>query len=161
MIYYLSLGSNLGDRRKNLHKVLHGLTRLGKIVKLSALYESEAVGMENQPLFLNMICILQSDLRPHRLIRKLKALEAELGRCPAPRWGPRIIDVDIVEYDGEPVDSSILRIPHQEWEKRNFVLVPFKEVAAQFVTREGKPIRVILEKCPDKKRVNKILERID
>ena len=160
MIYYLSLGSNLGDRLKNLQSALRGIARLGKIVKLSALYETEAVGVENQPLFLNMVCILQSDLSPFRLIRKLKAIEAALGRRPAPKWGARVIDVDIVEYEGEPVATDILHIPHKEWEKRKFVLIPFKEVAAQFVTREGKPIRLVLEKCPDKKRVNKILERI-
>ncbi len=160
MIYYLSLGSNLGDRHQNLHRALDGLARLGLVEQLSAVYESEPVGREEQPFFLNMICVLQSDLRPHRFIRKLKALEVELGRSLTTKWGPRVIDIDIVEYNGEQVVSSILRIPHKEWEKRNFVLIPLEAVAPQFVTRAGKPIRLLLEKSPDNKRVNMVFERI-
>ncbi|HID39023.1 MAG TPA: 2-amino-4-hydroxy-6-hydroxymethyldihydropteridine diphosphokinase [Calditrichaeota bacterium] len=160
MIYYLSLGSNLGDRRQSLQRALDCLVRLGRLVRLSAVYESEPVGMENQPLFLNMLCILQSDLHPHRFLRKLKAFEVELGRRFASKWGPRIIDIDIVEYDGEVVASSILQIPHKEWERRNFVLIPFKALVPQFVTRTGKPIQLLVEKSPDKSRVNIIFERI-
>jgi len=160
MKYYLSLGSNLGDRRQNLRRALEGLSRLGKIVKSSPVYESEPVDVVDQPLFYNMLCILDAGARPFRLLRKLKALEVRLGRRFSRRRGPRSIDIDIVEYDGDIVQTSVLQIPHQRWEQRKFVLVPFATVAPDFINRRGKTLQRVIETCKDSNELTRVIERI-
>ncbi len=107
-----------------------------------------------------MLGVFDTDLRPFRLLRKIKSLETRLGRRHTRRYGPRPIDIDIIEYEGEAIRSSVLNIPHPEWQKRNFVLHPFKEVQADFVTREGRPLNRLLEQCEDRSWVKLVSERL-
>ena len=160
MRYYLSLGSNLGQRRRNLRLALDELAEIGRWITYSAVYETEPVGFADQPPFLNMLGLFDTDLRPFRLLRKIKSVETHLGRRHTRRYGPRPIDIDIIEYEGEVIRSGLLNIPHLEWQKRNFVLHPFKEIKADFVTREGRPLKRLLEQCEDRSWVKLVSERL-
>jgi 2-amino-4-hydroxy-6-hydroxymethyldihydropteridine diphosphokinase len=126
---YLALGTNLGDRIANLRAALDGLAPDVRIVSRSHVYETPAWGYEDQPAFLNMVIKGETGLSPAALLVRLKQLEADLGRTPSFRWGPRIIDVDILFYDQLMLDSPELGIPHPRLQERGFVLVPLADLA--------------------------------
>lgn len=147
MDYYLSLGANLGDRITSLNKALSALGRFGTIRKKSAFYRTEPYGMAGQPPFINLVCSFDCGLRPQRLLRKIKQIELESGRTRTTRWGPRVIDIDILDWNGEAVRSEVLTLPHAELEKRAFVLIPLSEIAPSFLTRQGVDISSLIENC--------------
>ena len=128
-VAFIALGSNLGDREANLRAALDAVGRAGRVTDVSSLYETDPVGPE-QPLFYNAVCRIETELEPDTLLTALKAIEADLGRDPAgERWGPRVIDLDILMYGELTVDQPWLRIPHPRLSERAFVLVPFAEIA--------------------------------
>jgi 2-amino-4-hydroxy-6-hydroxymethyldihydropteridine diphosphokinase len=126
---YLSLGSNLGDREKNIASALKMLRKEARILKVSSLYETDPVGYRDQPWFLNCVCAVETNLSPHALLNLVGAIERKMGRKPTRRFGPRIIDIDILFYDNLILDSPDLVIPHPRLVDRAFVLVPLKEMA--------------------------------
>ncbi|MBQ3834861.1 MAG: 2-amino-4-hydroxy-6-hydroxymethyldihydropteridine diphosphokinase [Elusimicrobia bacterium] len=130
---YLSLGSNIGDRRRNIEKALLELEKnnVAKL-KLSSFYETEPVGPK-QRNFYNIAGKFKTDLEPVELLKTLKLIEKKLGRIKTYRWGPRVIDIDILFYGNKIIDKKELIIPHKEIEDRAFVLVPMKEIAPRFV----------------------------
>ena len=130
---YLSLGSNLGHREANIASVLKTLGQETRILKVSSLYETEPVGYKDQPWFLNLVCSVETDLSPRALLELAKTIEKNLGRKPTLRFGPRLIDIDILFYDGLVLDSPDLVIPHPRLAERAFVLVPLKEIAPNLV----------------------------
>lgn len=132
-VVYLSLGTNLGDRLANLRKAQHTLAPGVRILSESRVYETPAWGYEDQPPFLNMAIKAETDLEPHPLLTRLKDLERELGRTPTFRWGPRLIDVDILFYDDRILELPDLIIPHPRLQERAFVLVPLRDIAPDFV----------------------------
>ncbi len=132
-IVYLGLGTNLGNRKKNLHRALELLSRHALIEKVSAVYETEPVGYKEQPLFLNAVCRISTELGPEPLLKLAKKIEAELGRNPAFPNAPRPIDIDMLFYDDEIVSSEDLTVPHPKLEERAFVLVPLAEIAPDLV----------------------------
>jgi 2-amino-4-hydroxy-6-hydroxymethyldihydropteridine diphosphokinase len=128
-VVYLALGSNLGNRKANLVSAIGAMTRLAKVTEASSLYETVPVGPE-QPSFLNAVVSIETGLRPDALLRFLKGIEEEVGRRPGgQRNGPRPIDIDILLYGDEVVDSPGLAIPHPGLPQRPFVLVPLAEIA--------------------------------
>lgn len=128
---YLGLGSNLGNREANLRGALSALCRMGRVVAVSALYETEPVSGPAQPSFYNAACRLEIGLEPRPLLRFLRGVEHELGRRPGgERWGPRPIDLDMLLYDDRVVNEEELVIPHPRLAERPFVLVPLAEIAA-------------------------------
>lgn len=128
---YLGLGSNLGNREANLRAALRGLWRMGRVEAVSSLYETEPVGVQAQPPFYNAACRWQTGLEPTPLLRFLQGLEHELGRRPGgERRGPRPIDLDILLYEEQIVDTGDLVIPHPRLAERAFALVPLAEIAA-------------------------------
>jgi len=130
-IVFLGLGANVGDRLANLQD---GLRRLGpevEVMAVSALYETDPVGVANQPSFLNAVCSARTKLDPRSLLDHVKGIERDLGRKPGPRWGPRRIDIDLLLYDAEMVDTPSLRIPHERLSERGFVLRPLADLDAQ------------------------------
>lgn len=138
---YLGLGSNLGDRKQYLLHAIHALDRHAQIRvgKISSVYETEPWGVEEQPQFLNIAAAIATDLSPVALLSVVKKIERELGRERTIRWGPRIIDIDILSY-GDTVaelrdeeSGRELSIPHPGLEQRDFVLVPLAEIAPDFV----------------------------
>ena len=132
-VVYLSLGTNLGDRLANLRKALRALAPGVRILSESRVYETPAWGYEDQPPFLNMVVKAETDLDPHPLLTRLKDLERELGRTPTFRWGPRLIDIDILFYNDLILELPDLIIPHPRLHERAFVLVPLRDIAPGFV----------------------------
>lgn len=125
---YIGLGSNIGDRRRNLERAARELARLGRELKTSSLYETEPVGVEDQPWFLNAVASLETDLWPRQLVRKLKQIEDRLGRVPGRRFGPRVIDLDLLLYGDLEIDVPTLAVPHPRLHLRRFVLEPLAEL---------------------------------
>lgn len=133
VVAYLGLGSNLGDRMSNLARALEILSRKLTIKQVSSVYETEPVGYEQQPLFLNAVLSAATDMKPLELLRFVKQVEAELGRKPSFPDGPRSIDVDILLYGDQVLETPELTIPHPRLAERAFVLVPLAEIAAELV----------------------------
>ena len=154
MKYYLSLGSNSGNRKAFLIKAIDLLAKSSEIEKLSQIFESEPYGVKRQRAFLNAACIIKSNLRPFRLLRKIKEIELFLGRRRSFRWGPREIDIDILDWDGGCINSTILSVPHKEMNMRNFVLTTLQNIDPNYKNRTGESIKKLIEKCPDNSRVS-------
>ncbi len=127
---YLLLGSNLGDREKNLEKALEMLDeRRIYPIKRSSIYETEPWGVKEQPLFLNMAVEVETELMPLDLLITLKDIEKSMGRTYRERYGPRLIDIDIIFYNYMVIDIPELKIPHPFMHERRFVLEPLMEIA--------------------------------
>jgi len=128
---FIGLGGNLGDPRQAFVSAVRGLPALGQVVRVSSLYETEPRDLLDQPIFTNAALELETDLEPADLLYQLKRLEATLGREPsAERFGPRIVDLDILAFDGRCVaDMEIdLIVPHPRLQERRFVLEPLAEL---------------------------------
>ena len=126
---YLGLGSNLGDREANLLAAIEGLEPAVTVTAQSSIYQTEAWGVDDQPDFLNMALAGMTALEPAALLHFVKRLEVALGREPAERWGPRVIDIDILFFGNEEVDLPGLQVPHVGAHERATVLVPLAEIA--------------------------------
>lgn len=130
---YLALGSNLGDRQANLAAALQRLCDFVPIEHVSSLYETEPVGYDDQPCFLNIACSGTTRLTERELLMAVKGIEHAMGRQPTVRNGPRLIDVDILLYDRVVMAEWDLIIPHPRMRERAFVLVPLVEIAPTVV----------------------------
>jgi 2-amino-4-hydroxy-6-hydroxymethyldihydropteridine diphosphokinase len=132
---YLGLGSNIGERSANIKLALALLEERGEsIVRRSSLYETEPWGVRDQPLFLNMAVEVETNCGPRELFALCKKIERDMGRDPAaPRWGPRVIDLDILLYEGVILREPEIEIPHPRMHERLFVLDPLSEIAPQLV----------------------------
>jgi 2-amino-4-hydroxy-6-hydroxymethyldihydropteridine diphosphokinase len=130
-VVYVGLGSNLGDREGTIRRALELLAAPGdiEINAVSSLRETDPVGYEDQPRFLNGAVALRTELAPRVLLQRLQEVERQLGRDRSgPRFGPRTIDLDLLLYDTELVDEPGLRIPHPRLAERRFVLEPLAEL---------------------------------
>ena len=129
---YLSLGSNLGDRRQLLHTAINEIAeRVGRVEAISSCIETEPVGFDSVHLFLNMAVRVTTELNPYELLKVLKQLEQDLGRTRKSHDGvhyDRTIDIDILLYDNLEVNSEELQIPHPRMWERDFVMRPLKEI---------------------------------
>lgn len=130
-VAYLSLGSNLGDRAGNLRAAIAHLGTLGRVTKVSSFYETEPVERTDQPWFLNCVVELRTELTPVVLLRGLLGIEKAMGRERKERKGPRNIDLDLLLYDHETVNTAELTVPHPAMHERRFVLVPLVEIAPE------------------------------
>jgi len=130
---YIALGTNLGDRLANLHAAIESMPPEIHVLAESHVYETPPWGYEDQPAFLNMVLKTETDLEPEALLKYLKQLEVELGRKQNFRWGPRLIDLDILFYDDLVLDSPPLVIPHMRLHERAFVLVPLMDIAPELI----------------------------
>ncbi len=152
---YLSLGSNLGDRKTNLKSALGKLPEKEiLLLDKSCIYETEPVEVPEQPEFLNLVCRVQTELEPEALLRACQEIESELGRIRQEIKGARNIDIDILFYGQQILQRPSLKIPHPAWCKRNFVLVPLAEIAPDFrdpVT--AKTVAQLRRESPDGARV--------
>jgi len=140
---FLGLGSNIGDRKANLARAVAMLAAHPQIevVDVSSIHETEPVGYTKQPDFLNAVARVETTLRPRELLDVILAIEAEMGRERTIRWGPRVIDIDILLFDGEQVDEPGLEIPHPRMMERQFVLDPLAEIAPDLVLPNGRTAR--------------------
>jgi 2-amino-4-hydroxy-6-hydroxymethyldihydropteridine diphosphokinase len=129
---YLSLGSNLGDREANLRAAIAALEDAGVHVgRVSSLYETEPVDFLQQPWFLNCAVEGETELKPLELLRALREIEAKMGSKKLVAKGPRLIDMDILLYGEETIDTPELQVPHPRMRLRRFVLVPLAEIAPE------------------------------
>ncbi len=126
---YLSLGSNLADRRANLEAVRFALPPEVAVQEVSSIYETEPWGFFKQPDFLNQIIKGETFLSARDLLSYLKSLEVEIGRKPSFRFGPRLVDIDIIFYGDRIIKEPGLEIPHPRFKERAFVLVPLAEIS--------------------------------
>ncbi len=142
---YLALGSNVGEREKALLTAIQALDASEGIAvrKLSSIYETDPVGYTDQPAFLNMVVAVDTELGPHELLARILQIEKELGRVRTIRWGPRMIDIDILLYGEEQITDSSLQIPHPSMIERAFVLVPLQDVW------DGKELPVFRKRIED------------
>lgn len=127
----IGLGSNIGDKAANIDRAIALLTRDGavRVVSESPKYRSAPWGVTNQDWFVNAAISVATELSPHALLRRCQDVENELGRVRDKRWGPRIIDVDVLTYRDETIDLPDLRVPHPLIAERSFVLLPLRDVA--------------------------------
>jgi len=129
---YLGLGSNLGDRLANLERAVRLLARHPgiRLVRSSRVYETEPVGGPAQPDYLNAVLEAETELSPQELLRACLGVEETMGRVRTGRWGPRVIDVDLLTYDDLEIDEPDLTVPHPRMHERGFVLIPLAELDA-------------------------------
>jgi 2-amino-4-hydroxy-6-hydroxymethyldihydropteridine diphosphokinase len=130
---YLALGTNLGNRPANLRAALNSLAPDIKILAESNIYETPPWGYTDQPAFLNMAVKCETDSDAAPLLKRLKQIEVRVGREATFRWGPRVIDIDILFYDDLVLESEALTIPHPRLHERAFALVPLADIAPDFV----------------------------
>ncbi len=129
-VAFLGIGSNLGDRSKNMTSAIEYLkdTPLTTVEKVSSIYETDPVGEVNQGKFLNGVIKIRTGLSPRALLTRLKDIEKELGRVETKRFGPRTIDLDILIYGDLEIDGEDLTIPHPRMEEREFVMQGLNEI---------------------------------
>ncbi|WOV87657.1 2-amino-4-hydroxy-6-hydroxymethyldihydropteridine diphosphokinase [Sporosarcina oncorhynchi] len=130
-VSYLSIGSNIDDRLHHLTeavRALHGHEEI-EVINVSSIYETVPVGFTDQADFLNLVVCLKTNLNAHQLLKVCQEVENELGRVRKVRWGPRTVDLDILLYNHDNVESENLIVPHPRMMERAFVLVPLLEIA--------------------------------
>ncbi len=154
---YLSLGSNVGDREANLRAAIDELPHAGvAVIRVSSFYETEPVDLREQPWFLNCAVKVETHFDAIMLLRALREIEAKMGSRKLMAKGPRLIDMDILLYGTETINTKELQVPHPRMHLRRFVLVPLAEIAPEVVDPElKKTVKQLLEGTPDNSTVRR------
>lgn len=151
---YICLGSNMGNRKLNLQQALLEIEQVSQIEDYSSIYVTEPIGYSEQRFFLNIVVQLRTNKNPRELLDFLKGIEKDMGRKPGVRYGPRIIDIDILLYNDEIIDQDGLKIPHARMHKRAFVLRPLVEISPDVMHPVLKKTAAeLLEELKDNKHV--------
>lgn len=146
---YLSLGTNVGNREKNLREavnLLHQIAQI-KVRGVSSIYETVPWGYKEQNDFLNLCLTIKTEFPPEKLLTVCQQIEDDMGRVRKEKWGPRIIDIDILLYDNLELETPKLVLPHPRIKERAFVLVPLQELNPNLVIA-GETIKELLEQVP-------------
>lgn len=135
MKVFIGLGSNLGDREQHMRAAIDELSRLpdSTVLRVSSMYDTEPMGLEDQPNFLNAVALLDTTLTARQLLWNLLLIEKRLGRVRTQKWGPRTMDLDLLLYGDLIVEEDDLNVPHPEISRRSFVLVPLVELEPMLV----------------------------
>ena len=128
----LSIGSNVGNRQQNIENSLKELSRVSQIKKVSSMYDSEAILFEEQENFFNLVVEVEYKKNPQHLLKDIKKIEKLIGRKETFRYGPRVIDIDIIFFNNIDVQDKELTIPHYDWKNRRFVIEPLSELFNDF-----------------------------
>jgi 2-amino-4-hydroxy-6-hydroxymethyldihydropteridine diphosphokinase len=158
MKVYLGIGTNLGDREKNLNGALILIREhIGRIEKVSSVYKTEPWGFSSENDFLNIVARVNTRLKPSGLLGRILMIEAKMGRLRNDqKYSSRLIDIDILLFGEKLLETKALVVPHPRLHERRFVLVPLNEIAADLIhPKLGKSISDLLKECPDKSRVRK------
>ncbi|HEY1389290.1 MAG TPA: 2-amino-4-hydroxy-6-hydroxymethyldihydropteridine diphosphokinase [Ktedonobacterales bacterium] len=147
---YLGLGSNIGDRDANLSAALRALAAVVIVERVSLVYDTAPMLYTNQPRFHNLVCQARTSLSPDALLQAVKEIERQLGRTQGPRYGPRVIDIDVLLYDRLIVNTPALTIPHPRMAERVFVLAPLAELVPSLIHPNlGETIAELLRRAPE------------
>ncbi|HSQ59816.1 MAG TPA: 2-amino-4-hydroxy-6-hydroxymethyldihydropteridine diphosphokinase [Acidobacteriota bacterium] len=132
---FVGLGSNLGERELQIRRAVDELAKIPRttLVRVSSLYDTDPVGEVEQPAFLNAVAWLETELNPRELLWNLLLIEQRMGRVRAQKWGPRMIDLDLLFHGTTVLEEADLVVPHPEAHKRAFVLAPLVELDPDFV----------------------------
>ena len=156
---YIGIGSNLGSPLENCRQAIENLREHSdiEVLALSSFYESEPVGMRDQEWFVNAVVKIQTELDPGPLLVELLTLENEMGRVRDKKWGPRLIDLDLLLYEDRVLDLPDLKIPHPEMVRRGFVLLPLCELDPHLVHPvENISIEDLLAHLPEDQTVHRL-----
>uniref|UniRef100_A0A7C2EK41 2-amino-4-hydroxy-6-hydroxymethyldihydropteridine diphosphokinase n=1 Tax=Ammonifex degensii TaxID=42838 RepID=A0A7C2EK41_9THEO len=158
MIAYIGLGSNLGDRENNLRQAVHALRKTPGVTvrRVAPLYRAAPVGVTDQPEFLNTVVEVTTVLSPRELLSCLLETERALGRVRGGRWGPRVIDLDLLLYDAVAINTPDLVLPHPRLTERAFVVVPLSDLVPEL----SLPGDVTVTALADKLRKEQFVERV-
>ncbi len=157
---FLLTGGNLGDRKETLAQAKDLIAeQCGAVVATSSLYETAAWGNADQPAFLNQALQLETTLTARQLMRRLLKLEKLMGRVRKEKYGPRIIDIDILLFNNEVHNYPLLKLPHPEMQNRRFALLPLAEIAPTIVHPVlKKTTKQLLKECKDELEVKKMTD---
>lgn len=153
---FIAIGSNIENRYDNM---MNGITRLTgtqdiELVNYSSIYETDPVGYVEQDLFLNMVIEVRTALTAMELLERCLQIELELGRKREIRWGPRTLDLDILTFNQETIETETLTVPHPRICERAFVMIPLHEIKPDLhISAMGKPLDVLVTELPDKEGV--------
>lgn len=155
---YLLTGGNLGNRFNNLNTAKICVEEIcGKIISSSSVYETAAWGIKEQPDFYNQAIILETTSSPSELLKNIHVIEKKMGRIREIKYGPRIIDIDILFYNNDVIDTKSLKVPHPFLHERRFALMPLAEIAGNIIHPVlQKTINKLLRECSDDSGVYKI-----
>jgi 2-amino-4-hydroxy-6-hydroxymethyldihydropteridine diphosphokinase len=156
MLVYIGIGSNQGDPVENCRRAIGGIVLDGRnrLVRCSSFYRTEPMGRKDQDWFVNGVVLVETSLGPRQMLEFLLSLEKKMGRVRRERWGPRVIDLDILFYGEEVIDEENLQVPHPRLHERRFVLIPLKEIAPDLNhPRLGKTISQILSASEREEKV--------
>ncbi|MBU2977321.1 2-amino-4-hydroxy-6-hydroxymethyldihydropteridine diphosphokinase [Alteromonas sp. C1M14] len=147
---YISLGSNMGDSQTTLKAAFDEIDSLHscRLLTTSSLYLSAPMGPENQPDYVNAVCLIETTLDPQELLAQLQDIELRYGReRKEERWGPRTLDLDILLYGNQTISTPDLTVPHYGMAEREFVMVPLFEIAPSMIMPDGNAIALWVAKC--------------
>jgi len=152
---YIALGTNIGNRESYLHSALQAIQENDiDIIRFSSIYETDPVGYVEQDRFLNMVIKVNTNLQPLDLLEVLQSIELESGRERKIRWGPRTLDLDILLFNQENIETERLIVPHPQMTERAFVLVPLAEIDQDVeIPAVTKPISLLLDELQDREGV--------
>jgi 2-amino-4-hydroxy-6-hydroxymethyldihydropteridine diphosphokinase len=154
----LLLGSNVGKKAQNL-KIAKNLIEqeAGHLIRLSSVYRTEPWGNSSQDLFYNQVLLVETDLLPSSLLEKILSIEMQMGRIRDQKWGPRLIDIDILDYNGQIIQNSELIVPHPFMHERMFTLIPLKEIASEWKHPVfHKTVSQLIQECKDTNKVETV-----
>jgi 2-amino-4-hydroxy-6-hydroxymethyldihydropteridine diphosphokinase len=155
---FLLTGSNIGDSAAYLHEASENIaSRVGSIVNQSGIYKTEPWGNKNQQDFLNQVLEVQTSLGPEEVLQQILTIELEMGRNRIEKWGPRVIDIDLLFYGNLVMQTQRLTIPHPLLHERRFTLMPLAEIAPEFMHPVlNRTMKKLLEVCQDSGVVEKL-----
>jgi 2-amino-4-hydroxy-6-hydroxymethyldihydropteridine diphosphokinase len=155
---FVGLGSNMGKKRQNMMDAVEKIAALERveIVKKSSFYNSSPWGKTDQEDFINQVVEIETDVSPWRLLYKLQEIEINMGRQRLEKWGPRTIDLDILLFGDEAIESEELTIPHPYMYQRLFVLIPLEEINSELIFPDGTRIKEVLNRAEARDRDNYI-----
>lgn len=158
---YIGMGSNMGDRLEHLKSGVAAIAAAAPeviIIGKSSVYDSEPVGMTDQPDFLNAVVAVETTLDPYQLLSLLHKIEIDMGRQRITRWGPRTLDLDVLMYGDVEQDDPKLTLPHPRLTVRRFVLEPMLEIEPGAALPDGTPLKKLLDELGDTQATWRVAE---